>query len=46
MAGLVPAIHVFELVFASKARMLGTRPGMTGLEPALTVMIDLHRRRG
>jgi hypothetical protein len=28
MAGLVPAIHVFELT-ASKTWMPGTRPGMT-----------------
>jgi hypothetical protein len=29
MAGLVPAIHVFSPVRASKTWMPGTRPGMT-----------------
>ncbi len=29
MAGLVPAIHVFELTASQKTWMPGTRPGMT-----------------
>jgi hypothetical protein len=29
MAGLVPAIHVFNLSIRRKAWMPGTRPGMT-----------------
>ncbi len=29
MAGLVPAIHVFDLARRIKTWMLGTRPGMT-----------------
>jgi hypothetical protein len=29
MAGLVPAIHVFLAVVATKTWMPGTRPGMT-----------------
>jgi hypothetical protein len=29
MAGLVPAIHVFDLADAVKTWMPGTRPGMT-----------------
>jgi len=29
MAGLVPAIHVFELAPPVKSWMPGTRPGMT-----------------
>jgi hypothetical protein len=29
MAGLVPAIHVFNLISLKKTWMPGTRPGMT-----------------
>jgi hypothetical protein len=35
MAGLVPAIHVFELM-AFKSWMLGTSPGMTATLVGLT----------
>jgi hypothetical protein len=35
MAGLVPAIYVFA---AKKAWMPGTRPGMTVMKPAMTMV--------
>jgi hypothetical protein len=41
MAGLVPAIHVFEAVIFAKTWMPGTRPGMTNSEVAVAA---LYRR--